>query len=316
MEIAAAGRSHRALFLSLEPHRQGLLAVTLAAVLWSSGGLLIKWVDLDAFGITMWRSVFAALTIAALMRPGWVVPWRAGWLTLGLAVSYAAMLVFFVMATRLTTAANAIFLQYTAPFYVLLLGHFILRERATRLDIATLVAAFAGMALFFVGRLRTEDVTGNLFAVTSGAAFAVFLVMLRLPACGPKTRPTAMVYGNLLLVVAMVAVNAVRGEGAFTPGVGDMAALVFLGVCQIGLAYVVFTFGIIRVHALEAALIGMLEPVLNPIWVFAFLGETPGWWAVAGGAVIVAAVGGRTLVTERRRPATAAFEAQALHSEA
>jgi len=316
MELAAAGRAHRALFLSFEPHRQGLLAVTLAAGLWSTGGLLIKWVDLDAFGITMWRSAFAALTIGALMRPGWVAPWRAGWLTLGLAVSYAAMLVFFVMATRLTTAANAIFLQYTAPFYVLLLGHFILRERATRLDVATLVAAFAGMALFFVGRLRTEDVAGNLCAVTSGAAFAVFLVMLRLPACGPKTRPTAMVYGNLLLVAAMVAVNAFRGEGGFTPGLGDMAALVFLGVCQIGLAYVVFTFGIIRVHALEAALIGMLEPVLNPIWVFLFLGETPGWWAVGGGAAIVAAVGGRTLVTERRRPATETIAAEALHSEA
>ena len=115
-----------------------------------------------------------------------------------------------------------------------------------------------------------------------------------------------MVLGNLLLVAATLAWSVGRGESAaFTPGVGDMAGLLVLGVLQIGLAYVLFAYGIARVRVLEASLIGMLEPVLNPVWVFAFLGETPGWWAVGGGTIIVLAVVGRTWFAERARAQTA-----------
>ncbi|MCC7364805.1 MAG: DMT family transporter [Dehalococcoidia bacterium] len=303
-------------FDALPGHQQGLLAVLGAAVLWSSGGLFIKWVELDALGVTMWRSLFAAIAIAALTRTLAPLPWRAGWLTWALAVSYALMLVFFVSATKLTTAANAIFLQYTAPLYVLVFGRFLLTERPSRVDLACVGVAFGGMGLFFVGRLETDDLWGNVCAVTSGAAFAVFLTLLRRPECGATTRPRAMTFGNLLLVVSLAAVNIGRGEAsAFTPGAADLAGLLFLGVLQIGLAYVFFGFGIQHVQALEASLIGMLEPVLNPVWVFIFLGETPGWWAVAGGAIIVAAVTVRTVIAERRRPATAP-ELAVLHSEA
>lgn len=303
-------------FDALPGHQQGLLAVLGAAVLWSTGGLLIKSVTLDALGVTMWRSLFAAAAIVLLTRTVPPAPWRAGGLQWALALSYAFMLVFFVTATKLTTAANAIFLQYTAPLYVLVFSRFLLEERARTVDLVCVAVAFGGMALFFVGRLQTEDLWGNLSAVTSGLAFAVFLTLLRRRECGPKTRPQAMTLGNVLLVVGLLVVNVARGEGAaFTPGGGDLAALLFLGVFQIGLAYALFGFGIERVQALEASLIGMLEPVLNPAWVFLFLGETPGWWAAAGGAVIVAAVAVRTFVAERRRPASAP-ELTVVHSEA
>ncbi|MEX0781717.1 MAG: DMT family transporter [Dehalococcoidia bacterium] len=133
-------------------------------------------------------------------------------------------------------------------------------------------------------------------------AFASFLVFLRLPGCAPETRPRAMVLGNALLVVVTLAVNLGRGSSEpFTPGLGDIAGLLWLGVIQIGFAYVLFGFGIAHIAALEATLIGMLEPVLNPIWVFLFLGETPGWWAAFGGAVIIIAVTSRTFISERRR---------------
>lgn len=295
--------SVRTRFSELPGHRQGLVAVLGAAILWSTGGLFIKAISLDALGVTMWRSLLAAGAIAALTRCGLPNPFRARRIEWGLAVSYALMLVLFVTATKLTTAANAIFLQYTAPLYVLVLGRFLLDEPPRRLDIACIAVAFGGMALFFVGRLETDDLAGNLCAVTSGMAFAVFLTLLRRPECGPGTRPRSMVLGNGLLVVSLVAVQAMRGEwSAFTPGAGDAASLVFLGVIQIGLAYVFFGFGIQHVRALEASLIGMLEPVLNPVWVFLFLGERPGWWAVFGGAIIIAAVAVRTVVAERQRP--------------
>jgi drug/metabolite transporter (DMT)-like permease len=294
-------RRPRAAFDALPEHRRGLLAVLAAAVLWSTGGLFIKWVDVDALAITMWRSLLAGATLAIVLRPPMVWPWRARPLLWGLAISYALMLLLFVTATRLTTAANAIFLQYTAPFYVLILSRLFLTERATRLDLVALVAAFGGMALFFVGRLEARDTQGNICAVASGVFFAIFLILLRVPSANPINRPQSMILGNALLFFGLLPVNAFRGADAFTPSPGDAAALVFLGVVQIGLAYAVLTYGIHHVQALEMSLIGMLEPVLNPVWVFIFLGETPGWWAVAGGAVIIAAVGGRTIAVERSR---------------
>jgi drug/metabolite transporter, DME family len=310
-------QASRSTFQSLPAHRQGLLAVLGAAVLWSTGGLFIKWVSIDALGITMWRALFAGITIAVLVRPKWVNPFRAGRLTWGLAISYAIMLVLFVSATRLTTAANAIFLQYTAPFYVLILSRFFLDERPSRIDLVALAAAFGGMGLFFVGRLEADDMAGNLCAIGSGMAFAVFLTFLRHPSCESGTRPRAMVLGNVLLLVSLLFVNIGRGEGSvFTPGIGDLAGLLFLGVIQIGLAYVLFGFGMAHVQALEASLIGMLEPVLNPVWVFIVLGETPGWWAVLGGTVIITAVTARTIATERRRPTDVRADFGVLGSEA
>lgn len=296
-------------FRALPVHQQGLVAMVGAAVLWSTGGLFIKAVSLDAFGVTMWRSILAGLAIAVVLRVRPFNPMREGWLTWAAAIAYAAMLLLFVSATKLTTAANAIFLQYTAPLYVLAIGGALLSERPTRLDVATVFIALGGMALFFVGKLETNDLGGNACAIGSGIAFASFLVLLRLPGCGPQTRGRAMVLGNALLVVVTLGVNVTRGEGdAFTPGAADIAGLAWLGLVQIGMAYVLFAYGIAHVTALEATLIGMLEPVLNPIWVFAFLGETPGWWAALGGAIIVVAVTSRTVISERRREEVLAAE--------
>jgi drug/metabolite transporter (DMT)-like permease len=280
--------------------RNGVAAVLAAAILWSTSGLLVKWVDIDAFGITMWRSLFAAATIAILVRPRG--PWPKNRVFWGVAISYAVMLLLFVVATRLTTAANAIFLQYTAPLYVLFLGARYLAERPRPIDVLAVILALGGMALFFIDDFEANSLWGNLAAVGSGLAFAAFLTFLRLPGATGTLRPQAMIAGNLALVAIALPVNLARpGAGSFTPDGGEMAALLFLGIGQIGLAYVIFSYGIARVRALEAALIGMLEPVLNPAWVFIFLGERPGPWAFAGGAVILIAVVARQLAAERIR---------------
>jgi drug/metabolite transporter (DMT)-like permease len=294
--------SPRNAFGSLTPHQQGLVAVLGAAVLWSTGGLFIKWVSLDALGVTMWRSLLAGFVIWVVARPPLRAPWRTSKLTWGIAITYALTLVMFVSATKLTTAASAIFLQYTAPIYLLATGALFLGERASKLDFATVAVAFGGMALFFVGKLETDALNGNLLAAASGVTLAAMFTLLRAPGCTPQTRPEAMVLGNIILVVGLFLVNAGRGTSApFTPDAGDIAGIAFLGVVQIGFAYLLFGYGVEHVQALEASLIGMLEPVLNPVWVFLFLGETPGWWAVLGGTIIVAAVAARTIATERGR---------------
>lgn len=277
-----------------------------AAGLWSTGGLFIKWVSLDAMGVTMWRSLFAGVTMAVVSGVGFGVLRRSSRFEWSLALSYALTLLFFVLATKLTTAANAIFLQYTAPLHTLWLSRLLLDEQPRRIDLVCLATAFGGMGLFFVGRLEAADTWGNLAALASGLAFGLFFTLLRRPECATATRPRSMVLGSMLLAVTGLAWNAGVGTAdAFTPGVADMAGLAFLGVVQIGLAYVVFSFGIARVRALEAGLIGMLEPVLNPVWVFLALGEQPGSWAIAGGAIIVGAVLARAAVSERGSRATA-----------
>lgn len=273
----------------------------IAAVLWSTGGLFIKWVDIDALAISWWRAMFAFGAVLLISKPAMRAPWREDPTTWGIAISYSAVLVLFVAATRLTTAANAIFLQYTAPIYLIGTSILFLREKVTALDILTVMVAFGGMALFFVGRLDSDATAGNLMALASGLALAVMFTLFRHPSCTPETRPRSMVLGNGLLFVVLLAVNLGRRDwDGFTPSAPDLFGVAFLGVVQIGLGYAIFGFGIARVAALEAALIGMLEPVLNPLWVFLFLAETPGWWAVAGGTVIVGCVVGRTAIVERK----------------
>lgn len=296
-----SGQIRFSAWAGLPNHQQGLAAMLGAAVLLSTGALFIKLVSMDVYAITMWRSGIAALTLALIVRPRWPAGWHMDQLTWAVALSYGAMLLLFVVAARATTAANAIFLQYTAPFYVVLVSWPLLRERVTRVDVIAVVVAFGGMAMFFFGRLETSDIWGNVAAIGAGISFAVFLVCLRFRGADEHLRVRAMVLGNVVLLTVFLVVNLTRpGSGAFTPDIGDAASLVFLGVFQIGAAYVVFAYAIARITALEAGLMGMVEPVLNPVWVFIFLAETPGWWAVAGGGVILGAVALRTLLSERR----------------
>jgi drug/metabolite transporter (DMT)-like permease len=177
-----------------------------------------------------------------------------------------------------------------------------LKERPTQLDLVTLAVTFVGMALFFVGRLETDALTGNLFGIAAGLCFGCMLVLFRAPGVEADDRVSAVVIGNLGLAALLLPVNVARGEGeVFTPGFADAAGLAFMGFLQIGLGYIAMTYGIARVVALEASLINMIEPVLNPVWVFIFLGENPGGWAVLGGAIIVVAVAVRIMLSERGR---------------
>ncbi len=267
-----------------------VLLVLLAALLWSTGGLFIKATALNAYELSFYRSLLAALTVAFFTR-------REGFRINGVSalatVLYAALLLLFVIATKLTTAANAIFLQYTAPIYVLLLEPLFYKERFRLGDLLTVTVCLAGMSLFFVGKLRPEDVSGNLAALASGLCFAFYFLLLRHPRAQDVNRASSVIYGNLLvvLITAPIGLAALPAISAL-----DAGSVIFLGVFQIGVAYTFFTLGMARgVRSLDASIAGYIEPVLNPVWVFLVLGERPSTWALVGGCIIITAVVAHTI---------------------
>jgi drug/metabolite transporter, DME family len=269
------------------PVRNRLLLVT-AALLFSTGGAAIKAISLNAWQVASFRSGIAALVLVAALpeaRRGW------RWSIVPVAAAYAATLIFFVLANRLTTSANAIFLQSTAPLYLLLLGPLVLREPVRGSDLLFMAAVLGGIGLFFVGAeapLATapDPRRGNMFGLASGLTYALMLAGLRRLARSGRgdAALAASTLGNVLacLVVLPMALP-VHGGGA-----KDVAALVYLGAVQIGLAYVCLTRAIRYVPGVEATTLLMVEPVMNPVWAWLVHGERPGPWALAGGATIVA----------------------------
>ena len=266
--------------------RQGRLLITAAALLWSTGGLAIKLVPLPAVGVAFWRSLLTAIFLIVVLRPGPDRWRRASWTT---ALIYAAMILSFVSATKMTTAANAIFLQYTAPVYVLLFAPLLLKEPFRRADLVTLVVALSGMTLFFVGRLEAGALAGHVVAVLSGLVFGGVILFLRRDTS--RDAMASVLLGNLL--AALFALPPSWGHLALDAK--GAALVVFLGVVQMGVSYVLYVRGLGAVPAAEASLLSMLEPVLSPIWVLIGIGERPTPWAALGGAIVLLAVAGRTV---------------------
>jgi drug/metabolite transporter (DMT)-like permease len=270
--------------------RGAVFAVMGAALLWSSGGLFIKIAPMPALAIAFGRALVTSVFYLLVIRPKMG---GARWTT---AAAYAGTIITFVMATRLTTAANAIFLQYTGPAYVLLLSPWLLKEKLRRIDLACVGLSLAGMSLFFVGKVEEGQVAGNLLAAASGVFFAFAVVLLRRDASrGAADALPSMTLGNLL-AAALTLPFAARALPSLT--LAGVLVLLYLGVVQVGIAYVLFARGLRRVPAAEASLISMLEPVLNPVWVMLGTGETPGRWALAGGGVVVASVVLRAFVVQ------------------
>jgi drug/metabolite transporter (DMT)-like permease len=262
-----------------------LLYVFAAAFLWSTGGLVIKWTTLAGLELSFWRSVFAIFTVAFFTRHE---GFGLNRLTAVASVLYAFLLILFVMATKTTTAANAIFLQYTAAVYLLILEPIIYKEKFRSRDLITVLVCLGGMALFFVGQLRPQDVTGNILALASGLCFALYFLSLRHPRAREVNRASSVIYGNTLAVL-LTAPWGLAAASSLTAH--DLIGVAYLGVIQLGISYTLFTIGMSHgVRSLDAGIICYIEPVLNPVWVFLVLGERPSAWALLGGAIIIVAV--------------------------
>jgi drug/metabolite transporter, DME family len=259
--------------------------VLIAVLLWSTGGLFIKLTTLDAYQVTFFRSLFAAITVLIITRKDGLKINAFGIFT---SIIYALLLFLFVWATKKTTAANAIFLQYTAPIYILILAPFIIGEKFHWRDLITVMVVLAGMSLFFVGRLKLEDYQGNTAALFSGVFLGLYIMLLRHPKAEGFNPAIAVIYGNLLLAI-LTAPSGIAALPTMMPM--DWIAVTFLGIFQIGISYILFIKGVRGgTRPLDASLIGFIEPLLNPVWVFLFVGERPSQWALLGGGIIIAAI--------------------------
>jgi DME family drug/metabolite transporter len=172
--------------------------------------------------------------------------------------------------------------------YLLILEPIVYKEKFRSRDLITVVICLSGMALFFVGQLRPEDITGNIFALISGFCFALYFLSLRHPRAKDVNRASSVIYGNLLVVL----ITAPWGVAALNDiNTHDLLSVIYLGVIQLGVSYVIFTIGMARgVRSLDAGIVCYTEPVLNPVWVFLVVGERPSRWALIGGTVIIVAV--------------------------
>lgn len=271
--------------------RTAILYIVAAALLWSTGGIGIKGIADAPLKVTFYRSLFAAVTMLLLFRKNVT---RRRWTStpafVVAIVSYGACLTTFVIATKWTTAANAIFLQYAGAIWVLLLSPIVLREAMRARDAIAIAVAMAGMALFFIGKFETRGMAGNAMALLSSVFFAALILALRREHGASQA---AITWGNVALSAMLL--PFVARDLSLTPK--SFAVLLFLGVVQIGLAYALFVRGLEHVPATQASLTGMLEPVANPLWVFLFLGERPSAFAIAGGAVVLAAIGWHTMTS-------------------
>lgn len=278
----------------MSAQRRAVLLLVLTALLWSLAGVLIKSICWPPAAIAGGRSALAALVLLAFVRR---CHFTASLPQLGAAICYALTVTIFVFANKLTTAANAILLQYTAPVWIALCGPWYLNEKARRSDWAIMAVVFAGIALFFLDDLTVTGLWGNLLALASGTSFGWLVLFLR-------RQKDSSGYESVLLGNALTAAlcspflfgSAPTAHGSVALG---LLLLLVLGVFQLGLSYVCYATAIRHVTALEAILIPALEPILNPLLVLWTLGERPGPWAMVGGALVLGAVTARGLVTLR-----------------
>ncbi|MGH9866722.1 MAG: DMT family transporter [Candidatus Polarisedimenticolia bacterium] len=278
-----------------------------AAALFSTGGAAIKACTFDGPQVASLRSGIAAAALLLALPAA-----RRGWSrsTLAIGAAYAATMILFVWSNKLTTAASSIFLQSTTPLFILVLGPWLLREPVRRADLGFTTAMMTALLLMFAGTEPAQQsapnpALGNLLALMSGVTYAVTVVGFRWVArkdsegAPGSSLASVVLAGNVMAFVACL----IPGWPIPVPGLVDAAVLVYLGVFQIALAYVLLTRGLHGVTALEASLLLLVEPMLNPLWAWAVQGEVPGAWTLAAGAIILGATAWRTLRGAEPTPA-------------
>lgn len=254
------------------------------ACLWSIAGIIIKLVDMNPFAIAGMRSLFAAITVLIfikLTKKSIVVSKRSVTSALFLCLTFMA----FVTANKLTTAANAIVLQFTAPIFVMLAEGFILRKKPRMFDIITVLVTLGGISLFFIESLHSGRVAGDVIAVFAGLFLG--LMFFSVGESKGDEKISGIFFGQLLTAAAGL---PFLFFGENTINVGFVLWLAVLGIFQLGIPYVLMTEASKHCPPLACSLISVAEPLLNPVWVAVFYGEIPGVFAFVGGAVVIAAV--------------------------
>jgi drug/metabolite transporter (DMT)-like permease len=284
------------------------IQLLVVAILFSTGGVAIKGNELTAWQVASFRCAIAVATLLILApetRRAW------SWRLVPVSLAYAGTLVFFALAVKRTTAANAIFLQSTAPGYLVILSPLVLHERLKKSDFWLLAAVGAGLAMLFLApqqatEIATDPALGNILGMMSGLSWACTVTGLRWlarqsgdSANSVKTVTMGNLIAFLLTLPMALPVEPMRAQ--------DVAGLAYLGIVQIGLAYLLLARAIRYVPAFEATALLLLEPALNPVWTWLVLGEDPGRWAMAGGATILTATIVNAWWTQRQAARQIAF---------
>jgi drug/metabolite transporter (DMT)-like permease len=267
-------------------------SLILCSILWSTAGFLVKLVSWDPFAIAGIRSLIGFLTMLIVIRkPRFTFSFDQ----VMAAIMYSATMILFITANKMTTSANAVLLQYTEPIFIVILGRWLLGdERATVGDWLAVAGVFGGMILFFLDNLSLSGNLGNILAVLSGVTFALTAIFMRRQKDG---RPTD---SFMLAHIITFAVSIPFIFTAHAPSVTSVTGLVLLGIFQMGLPSLLYGRGVRGVSAISCALITMIEPVMNPVWVAIFIGELPSARAIAGGCIIVVCVTLRTVLKVRK----------------
>jgi DME family drug/metabolite transporter len=287
----------------MSPPVRSRLLLFVAAVLFSTGGAAIKGCSLSAVQLACFRSGIAAVSLALLLpeaRQRWT------WRTVAVGFAYAATLILFVLANKATTSANAIFLQSTAPVYLLFLGPVLLREPVRRSDLLVIAGVACGAILMFTGSqapsaTAPDPARGNLYGLGSGFAWALTVSGLRWMERGAHTAGSAIttvVCGNAIAFSLCLPGSLPAAHLSLSDG----ATLLYLGVFQIGVAYFALSRSIRHVPALEASTLLMAEPALNPFWTWLIHGERPGLAPLTGGILVLAATMAGTWWNARQSP--------------
>ena len=258
----------------------------IAAIVWSTGGLLVKLITLDAFTILFYRSLYAGLFFLVVFRSEALKFDRKALLV---SLCYAPLLICFVTATKMTTAANAIFLQYISPAIVLVLEPRILKTRMLNYNILTVFVCMIGLSFFLLEQNGSSHWFGDGLAILSGIFSACLILSLKV---GSRSQQMS---GILLGNIWVVLITTPWFIQSVSPTVNEHLMLTFLGFVQIGLGYLFFTYGQRRIPAIESSLIAMLEPILNPLWVMIGYHEIPSGWSLAGGLIIIMTLSARMI---------------------
>lgn len=277
------------LLAKIPSHRKGLIYISLTAFLWSTSGFFIKYLTISAFHIMFYRSAVAAITVLVItLFQKEKVKFQFDIITNLTSLFYAGILILFVTATKMTTAANAIFLQFTAPMYLVVLEPLVLKTKFESKNVITILICIFGMVLFFFGKLELGNIYGNLIAIGAGLSFALFSLLTKYKKVKQNSDNTliSVIMGNAF--VAVFAFFFIYPDFALTFAQGSI--LLYMGVVQIGISYMIFNIGIKYVSATESMIIAMLEAIFNPIWVFIGIGETPSVYSLIGGVIIFGAI--------------------------
>ena len=263
---------------------KGTIAMIVTALLWSIGGIFIKLVPWNPLAIAGLRGVLGGLVMFVYLRFRGIKP-VINKDSIKIAVALAGVCSTFVAANKLTTAANAIVIQYCAPVYVLLYIAFVQKKKLRPLDIAVVPITILGVSLCFIGQMGNGHLAGDIVAVISGVFFAAMFIFSE--GVSEQTRASGIMQGQFLTAIIGLPVLFAT-KPAFTPT--TIGGILILGIFQIGIAYVLYSIAIKNAPLLTCSLLAVLEPLLNPVWVFLFAGENPGVWSLVGGVIVVVVI--------------------------